>query len=91
MSKFISYTVGLECFVGDRGIKSVKVEYSEADDGRIKLQAVSGHNLESFGGRWARKISREAFDERPASASNNVPEAVWALDMLNLTPAALDA
>ena len=91
MDKFIGYTVGLECFVGKTGIKSVKVEYSEAEGGKIKLRAVSGRNLESFGGMYAATISREAFDARDARADNKIPEAIWALGMCNLTPVALDA
>ena len=91
MSKFIGYTVGLECFVGDTGIKSVSVEYSEEQDGKITLQAVSGRNLQSFGGNYHATITRSVFESRPVDAYDKIPEAVWALDMCKLCPAALDA
>ena len=95
MGKFIGYTLGLECFVeGQPGIKSVKIEYSEEGD-QIKLQAVSGHNLErfgrKFGAEFGTKISRAAYDNRPADPYDDVAEAVWALAQVGLAPAALGA
>lgn len=85
MGKFIGYTVGLECFVEDRGIQMVKIEYSEAPDG-VKLQAVSGRNLGAFARRISKKISRDEFDNRPAG---NIEQAIWAMGLVGLRPAGL--
>lgn len=90
MGKFIGYTVGLECFVDypSKVIRPIKIEYSEAEQG-VKLQAVSGNNLSSYGGKYSKIISREAFDARPVDAYKKTQEAIWALKIVGLTPAAL--
>lgn len=86
MSKFIGYTVGLECWI-DGAIKMVKVEYSEEHDGYVKLQAVSGHNLTSFGAHHSANIKREKFDNR--ELNDKTEQAIWALKAIGLTPAGL--
>ena len=91
MSKFIGYTAGLECYVpGITGIHMIKIEYSKSADG-VKLQAVSGLNLEPIARKFSAAISPEAYAGRPVDPYDNTEEAVWALRQVGLKPAALEA
>ncbi len=91
MSEFIGYTTGLECFVpGITGIHMIKIEYSKAADG-VKLQAVSGLNLEPLARKFSATISRDAYAGRPVDPYENTEEAIWALRQVGLKPAALEA
>lgn len=88
MSTFIGYTVGLECWVGQR-LTIAKIEYTRLRDGSISLQPVSGHNLAQLPGGWTR-VTADEFDNRPTDPANSTAEAVWALRRAGLDIAALD-
>lgn len=87
MSKFIGYTVGLECRIGGK-IKMIKCEYCRADGG-VMIHAVSGNNLGRIGGR-SKIISQVVFDARPVDPYDGTREAIWSLKQIGLTPAAID-
>ncbi len=83
MSKFIGCTIGLECNKGNQIGKSVKIDYSQNDDGTINLQPVSARNLSAMG--KSQNISAAEFERRPQDAYNEVHEARWALNMCGWT------
>lgn len=86
--KFITYTVGLDCNGHGNIGKLAKVEISRADDGKICLQAVSGHNLAAY--KAARSYVTEAeYQER--SGGHNIDLARWALAKTGFTLMADDA
>jgi hypothetical protein len=87
MSKFIGYTVGLECWING-SIKMVKCEYSRIDGG-VMIRAVSGNNLGRFGGGHSKNISQETYEARPIDCYNDTIEAIWALKQIGLSPAAI--
>ena len=80
MSKFIGYTLGLECNGHGRAGKMVKVEYSRNEDGTVVLAAVSGNNLASLNQR--KTITAGEFEARPTDAYSGISEARWALGKL---------
>lgn len=86
MSKFIGYTIGLECNGHGQVGKLVKIEISATSNDTIKLSAVSGHNL----GKINRSVTidRVEFESRPRAGT--VEEAIWALAKCGYTPMALD-
>jgi hypothetical protein len=85
--KFIGYTAGLECWVNDRLIMT-KVEYVRIADG-VVLRAVSGRDLSALP-TFQVTLSEAAFVERPVSAVDKIPQALWALGKLGLKAAAND-
>lgn len=90
MSNFIGYTIGLECWV-DGKIRSVKIEYAKTSNDSVRLSAVSGKNLDSFGSKYSTTISRPDFEARTTGPYSPSDEAIWALSAVGLTPSALDA
>lgn len=89
MEKSIGTTIGLECFIDDKRITLVKVDYTTAPDDSVRLTAVSGRNMSRVG-RYSKIVEREVFDDRPTDPYDKAREAIWALGVLGLTPAALD-
>jgi hypothetical protein len=79
MRKFIGCTIGLECNKGNQIGKSVKIDYSQNDDGTINLQPVSGRNLSAMG--KSQNISAAEFERRPQDAYDEIVEARWALQL----------
>lgn len=80
MSKFLGYTVGLECNKDDQVGKSVMVEFSQADDGRVSLTPVSARNMGRVGATCT--IAADKFSGRP---SDKIAEARWALGLCGWT------
>lgn len=74
--QFIQYTVGLDCNGNGHFGKLVKVEINRTEDGRICLQAVSGHNLAEYKG--ARCYVSESEYQKSRDGSN-IDLARWAL------------
>ena len=74
--QFIQYTVGLDCNGNGHFGRLVKVEINRAEDGRICLQAVSGHNLAEYKG--ARCYVSESEYQKFRDGSN-IDLARWAL------------
>lgn len=62
MNEFISYTVGLECWLNN-AIKMIKCEYSRKENG-VMIHAVRD-NLGRVGGGFSRNISNDEFEARP--------------------------
>ena len=78
MSKFITYTVGLDVAT-NQGAKLLKVEVAQNEDGNIEITAVSGHNLATVSRTIT--ITAEKWDRRP---DDSVECAIWALQKLGL-------
>ena len=74
MSKFIGYTVGLECNGHDMMAQMVKVEYIRQADESVTLQAINGRNLSTLKG--TARVTAENFSNRP---DGDVEQARWAL------------
>lgn len=83
--KFLGYTVGLECNGHGRVAKLVKVELQRLNDGRVRLQAVSGRNLANMAGH---AVLREV--EYEDLSVDGVERAVHCLRLCGWTPCALD-
>lgn len=79
MSKFIGYTVGLECNGYTQIGKLVQVEYSRLSDESVLLQTVSARNLGKLVG--SKVISADEFADRPSDPYDNIDEARWALNL----------
>jgi hypothetical protein len=83
MSKFIGYTVGLECNGRGKVARFLKVEYSRANNGGVILSAVSGHDLSSANIRTV--LTAEQFENRPTDPYDSIIEARWALKRLGFS------
>lgn len=83
--KFLGYTVGLECNGHGRVAKLVKVELQRLNDGRVRLQAVSGRNLANMAGH---AVLREV--EYEDLSADGVERAVHCLRLCGWTPCTLD-
>lgn len=88
-SKFIGYSIGLECNGHGRVGKLIKVEISALANDQIRLQAVSGHNLAKTDG--FRLITREKYEALPCDVYDKAVFAIAALHLCGWTPMALDA
>lgn len=85
MSTYIGGTIGLECTTPDGHIRLVRVEFYLVPQG-IKLQAVSGQNLASFGPRFSKTITQDDYDDRPRDPYAGTTEAIWAMALVGLRP-----
>lgn len=79
MSKFIGCTIGLEANRGGFVGKMVKVDYTRLNKNQVRLDAVSGRNLEKMQG--FKVISQDDFSSRPTDPYDSVAEAKWALNL----------
>jgi len=77
MSKFLGYTIGLECNRGDVVGKMVKAEYTRLQSGSVRVQAVNGRNLGALPG--TKTIAADVFSDRPTDPYDSATEARWAL------------
>ena len=84
MKKFLTYTVGLNCYVPtdneQYNIRMVKVAIYDIGE-YILLQAVSGNNLDEYPHNYSKAITKDEFENRP---TENVDLAVWALAKVGL-------
>lgn len=81
MSKFISYTVGLECNGHGQIGKMMNVMFSRLDDGRVKLTACSARNLSET--KHTSTVTAEQYENRPGAGEvgEAVKTARWALKL----------
>lgn len=81
MSKFIGYTVGLDCNGHGQVGKLMMVMFSRLDDGRVKLTACSARNLSET--EHTASVSAEQYEDRPGSdeVGGEIKTARWALSL----------
>lgn len=93
--EFIKYTIGLECWIETRGaarnekLVSVKVEF-EQDGNEVQGQLISARTLGPIEGYSHAKMTADAWSDRPQDPYDDSVEAVWALGLFGITPAAID-
>lgn len=82
--KFLGYTVGLVCSGHGQFGKLVTVEFQQLDNGKVRLQPVSGHNLGKQ--RGSAVLSEVEYEDLPR---NNVERAVHCLSLCGWEPGGL--